>query len=273
MKNLHRPSELISFLKNNNKLPKKGLSQNFLIDKNIVLKIIDIANIKPNDLILEIGPGPGVLTEAILEKNAIVIAVEKDTFFANELKKNTSENLKVYEKDFLKFDFQSLKKKNIKIKVIANLPYSITSPILNHLFANNELFSDIIIMVQKEVAEKIVHKPTDRYLNLMINYFSKPKYCFSVSKNCFLPRPKVDSAVISLKVKNNIKRDEKFLEMLKFLFSQKRKTAFKSLKQFFENVDISKLFKEFNIDQNIRPQEMSIDLFEKIYQYVIRKCS
>lgn len=273
----HKPSEIISFLKNNKINPKKSLSQNFLIDANIVDKIINEANLNKDDTVLEIGPGPGILTYALLEKNVTVIAIEKDTFFANELKKHPNDNLTVFEEDFLKFNLSQIKTKN-KIKVVANLPYNITFSILEHLFNNHDLFSLIVIMLQKETAKRLLtfeNNKNYRFSSLMVNYFSEPKYCFSVSRNCFFPKPNVDSAIIALKINVSLplKNSNEFLNVAKILFQNKRKKAINTLKHLFSDVDIESIFNLLNINKNIRPQELSVEKLIEIFKLITKKSS
>ncbi len=189
-------SELIPFLKSLETRPKKGLSQNFLVDPNIVEKIVALAEIGPDDSVLEIGPGPGALTEALLKRGAKVIAVEIDKVFATSLHRLQNGKLSIFQSDFLKFSMDLLPK---KIKVVANLPYHITAPILEKLFANS--FSSITIMVQKEVATRMMANPQTKdfgSLSLFVQFHSKIHSFFNVPSSCFYPRPKVDSTVLRL---------------------------------------------------------------------------
>ncbi|MBX7067238.1 MAG: 16S rRNA (adenine(1518)-N(6)/adenine(1519)-N(6))-dimethyltransferase RsmA [Parachlamydiales bacterium] len=192
-------SELLPFLKSIDAAPKKSLSQNFLIDPNIIDKIVQLADVRPGDSVLEIGPGPGALTMALLEKGAQVFAVEMDRAFAEHLHRLQNGSLKVFEEDFLKFRMEFLPK---NIKVVANLPYHITTPILEKLFASS--FSSIVIMVQKEVAVRMQAKPGTKdfgSLSLFVQFHSEIRNSFLVPPGCFYPKPKVDSTVIRLDAK------------------------------------------------------------------------
>ena len=189
-------SELIPFLKNLETRPKRSLSQNFLIDPNIVLKIIELAKIDPGEPVLEIGPGPGALTKALLDAKGRVFAVEMDPVFAKELQRLQNGNLAIFQDDFLKFPMELLPK---KIKVVANLPYHITAPILEKLFGSS--FSKIVIMVQAEVADRMKAAPGSKdygSLSLFTQFHTKVSGSFRVPAACFYPKPKVDSKVISL---------------------------------------------------------------------------
>ncbi len=176
--------------------PKKSLSQNFLIDANIVRKIVLLAEVAPGDAVLEIGPGPGALTAALLTAGARVFAIEIDRTLAQELHRLQNGRLNIYESDFLKFPMDRLPK---NIKVVANLPYHITTPILEKLFASS--FSSIVVMVQKEVARRMQAKAGTKEfgsLTLFVEFHSQVMGSFDVSANCFYPKPKVDSTVIRL---------------------------------------------------------------------------
>ncbi len=223
----YRPSQLIQLLKELDLQPKKSLSQNFLIDGNIVNNIIKAAHIKAGDKILEIGPGPGTLTFALLKTSlpkfpTQVIAVEKDAAFADYLKSFHLPNLYVQNQDFLKtnlknllqiFRSQTFQEKTAekktrtnlkKFKLVANLPYHITTPILVKILENFEAFRSLTIMLQKELAQRITASVrTKAYgaLTLFIRTYADPEIAFFVSHNCFYPKPDVDSAVLNLNLK------------------------------------------------------------------------
>jgi 16S rRNA (adenine1518-N6/adenine1519-N6)-dimethyltransferase len=189
-------SELIPFLKSIEAAPRKALSQNFLIDPNIGQKIIDLAQVKEGDTVLEIGPGPGALTTLLLKTGAKVIAVEMDRAFAKSLSRLQNGKLSIFETDFLKFPMHYLPP---NFKVVANLPYHITTPILEKLFAAP--FSSLTVMVQKELATRCHAKAGTKdfsSLSLYVQFHSKIHGSFNVSSQSFYPKPKVDSTVIRL---------------------------------------------------------------------------
>lgn len=158
---IYKPSELRQFLEDLKIRPKKGLSQNFLIDGNIIRKIVGSAQVASDDVVLEIGPGPGSLTEALLATGATVLAVEKDQILAEALERLKGQNghLEIFCSDILKFLFEEAlapyQSKGQKAKIIANLPYHVTTPILTHLVSRRDLFSTMTLMVQEEVARRI----------------------------------------------------------------------------------------------------------------------
>ncbi len=267
---LYKPTDLHKLLNEIEARPRKAFSQNFLIDGNIVKKFINTLNITKEDTILEIGPGPGVLTQQLLEKGASVIVVEKDDKFAKHLSSFNNPNLKVYNEDFLKFDLkEALNSK--KVKVITSVPYNITTPILIKLLENYTFFSEISLMVQKEVAHRLTSLPNSKTygsITLFVNYYSNTKFCFKVSKNSFYPAPKVDSAIIKLSIKEPLllENRELFHKMTRQAFNQRRKKLTSSLKTFCDRETLTQFLKELDIDINCRPEQLDLDSFLKIFK-------
>ena len=176
--------------------PKKSLSQNFLIDPNIVRKLVESADIHPGDVVLEIGPGPGAITEVLLAKGAHVLAVEKDSALARGLSRLQTKDtrLHIHCADILDFPLEKelakLLKPGNKAKVVANLPYHISSPILTLLTPLNDLLSTITVIVQKEVAARYIGKPnTSDYssISVYLQFFAATRHLFSISRRCFYP--------------------------------------------------------------------------------------
>lgn len=261
-------SKILDFLKKNNIKPKKSLSQNFLIDQNISNKIIKSAKIQPTDTVLEIGPGLGALTQKLLLEKVKIIAIEKDPFFASYIK-SLDKNITVFEEDFLKFDLKKISLYK-KMKVISNIPYHISSSIIIKLLENYNLFSDIIIMVQEEVAKRII-SPIGKNRNslfIFCHFYANCDFCFSISSNCFFPKPKVTSAVINLKIKkiNTKINPKKYHSFVQKLFQTKRKKLFSSLKllglssSFLENI-----FQYLKIDKNARAENLNPQDFESLF--------
>lgn len=250
---------------------KKSLGQNFLIDKNIIRKILNLKNLK-NKEIIEIGPGKGALTDEILKKKPkSLILLEKDNLLTKYLSDRYSTNkiVKIVNTDVLKFDFEDLKKK--KFIVFGNLPYNISSQILVRLIKCQDIenyFSDFILMFQKELGEKIICKfPSKNYgrlsiiTKLKLNLVKK----FLVSPNCFLPKPKVTSMVIHFKIFqkkiSKIKKISNLEKITNILFSNKRKKINKNIKKILNNEKLKRI-KE--LDLNLRPENIEPKLFYKI---------
>ncbi len=169
--------------------PRKKLGQHFLIDKNIIRKIVNAFSPSESDLILEIGPGKGILTEELIKFSKNLILVEIDRELVQELEKRFPE-IKIINKDILECNFAQEFFAN-KFRVIGNLPYYITSPILFKIFDNFQLISDVLIMIQKEVAQRIVARPSSKeygILSVIAQFYSEPKILFDVSKKCFLSK-------------------------------------------------------------------------------------
>lgn len=258
-------SELISFLKSIDARPKKSLSQNFLVDPNIVRKIVQTAEVEAGDTVLEIGPGPGALTSALLEKGARVYAVEMDTIFARELERFQNGQLTVFESDILEFPLHQLPP---NIKIVANLPYHITTPILEKVFASS--FSSLTIMVQKEVAERMGASSGTRdfsSLSIFVQFYTTKKASFPVAASCFYPRPKVDSTVIRLDSHTPPEIDTThFFSLVHRAFQKRRKMITSSLG--LDKVMVRAALASMGVRLDSRPEDLSLqnwlDLAKKL---------
>ncbi|NGX29821.1 MAG: Ribosomal RNA small subunit methyltransferase A [Candidatus Anoxychlamydiales bacterium] len=276
MSTLYKPKDLIDYLSFHKIRPKKTLSQNFLIDKNILDKILKASDISKDDVVLEIGSGPGVITFEIIKKAKKVIAIELDDTFAKNLKDQKIDNLEVYNENFLKFDLDIYKKLDKKIKVISSVPYHVTSFIITKLLKHHFLFSKIILIIQKEMAEKILSKKDSKqygFFSLLVNFYAEAKIYANISRECFFPKPKVDSVILELKIKDNFldatKKDidiEKFLYFIKTAFSQRRKKLLSLIKIFSSKEKILKIFEDLKIDENVRAENLSLDNFLALYK-------
>ena len=273
-------NSLREIIKEYNLKPKKKLGQNFLHDKNIISSIVNKANIEDEDII-EIGPGPGILTESILNNKArSLLAIEKDDSFELNLKKirrNYRDNFDYLINDIIDFDFKKLTKKNYKF--VSNLPYNISVPfILKMIRIRNIIpWKEMILMVQKEVAERITAKiNTKNYgrLSIMVNLNNDVKKLLNVKPSSFIPRPKVDSTVIKISPKNkdiNI-NTEIFENIVKTCFSQRRKKVKNNLDQL--NINTISLLELSNIDPDIRAENIDIEGFIRIsrnYEELIKE--
>lgn len=273
---IYKPSELKNFLNQLGIHPKKSLSQNFLIDGNIVHKIIELANLSENDVVLEIGPGPGCLTEAMLERKAKIIAVDKDTILSEQLQRfdPSGQLLTIYNEDIMQFDLEKHffpLLNGAKGKVIANLPYHLTTPIIANLVTQFDHFSDLILMVQEEVARRFVAKPnTPDYssFTIFLNAYCDPLYAFKVKKGSFFPEPKVDSAIVHLKLKALPNFSEKVFELTRRSFEQRRKMLKSSLKDLYPSEKIEEGLKTIGKNPLSRPENLSLQEFVNLYNYL-----
>lgn len=275
----YHPSELQAFLLGLGLSPKKFLSQNFLIDGNIIRKILHLGGVKEGDHVLEIGPGPGALTEALLQEKAYVTAVEMDGAFAAALEQLQTDgnHLEVISQDFLKFDIEAFCK-NIKkkIKVVANLPYHITTPILAKLLPLTSHIESLTVMVQKEVAKRFLAEPGSKDWNsfsLFLRFYADPAYGFTVEPTCFFPKPQVQSAVVKLTLKKppEVSCPVRFFKLTRTAFGQRRKMLRASLKKIYPSKLIEESIQEFGAKSDVRPEELSLPDFLRLFEIIDQK--
>ena len=255
---------------------QKKFGQNFLIDSNILESIVSAADITKDDFVLEIGPGIGTMTQYLCEAARQVVAVEIDKMLIPILKDTLSEydNVEVINQDVLKLDIKALaqEKNNGKpIKVVANLPYYITTPIIMGLFESKVPIESITIMVQKEVADRMQTGPGSKdygALSLAVQYYADAKVQLNVSASCFMPRPNVDSAVIKLTAHEKPVVDVDETLMLKGIrasFNQRRKTLVNGLKNSSEldytKEEIVQAIKAIGKEENIRGEKLTLEEF------------
>lgn len=249
------------------KYPLKRLGQNYLRDENIIRKIINEFSPKPHDLALEIGPGEGALTTQLTKVIPNLAAVELDKRNI-ELLRLKLPGLNLIEADFLKLDLASLvKKQQEKLRIVGNIPYNITSPIIFKMIENRKLINDSVIMVQNEVAQRITAKSGGKdysILSVISQYFADVKLCFKVSPNVFYPRPKVYSAVLHFYFESkpiNEKFDDIFVKIVKAAFGNRRKMLYNS----FSNSIFSGInFNNSGVDLSLRAEKLSIENFETL---------
>lgn len=246
------------------KFAKKSLGQNFLVDQNYIEKIIDSLNLQPNETVIEIGPGRGALTKYLVESGANVIAIELDRDLVPLLMDEFTdcENFRVIEEDALQIDFSLFKKQNTKIKLVANLPYYISTAILQRLIEQHQVFSEFVLMLQKEVVERITAKTGNKergFLTVLVEAFCEAEKLFDVPPAAFRPAPKVWSSIVRLDVKDNIEIEdiEFFRELLSVGFAQKRKTILNNLKVKFS--DAVEILENAGIDSTRRAETLTLD--------------
>lgn len=259
---------------------KKRLGQNFLINGEIIQTIIDNADITPDDTVIEIGPGVGFVTEQLVKYAKQVIAIELDEEAIKELEKLNAPNLKIIHADILKTDLSSLC--DGKIKIVANIPYYITSPIIAHLLGeiddldnkNRNKITDIILMVQEEVARRMVAdetSPSKQYglLTILSQFWADVEIFKLVGRKSFYPAPKVNSALVKLEVKQEprlrLSDYSHFRKTVKAAFSQRRKNIKNCLLNGgFSRECITKALAKLGIDENTRGEKLSIETFGKL---------
>jgi len=257
------PTLIKKLFKEHDIRPNKRLGQNFLIDQNILAKIIKAANLDQNDTILEIGPGLGTLTKELVQRTKKVIAVEKDKKLADLLKETLKDcqNLEIITADIRDIiDKISLN----SFKIVANLPYYITSPVIRLFLESKNPPQEMVLMVQKEVGMRICASPPKMsLLAISVQFYAQPKIAFSVPKESFWPQPKVDSSLIKIQ---NIKQPknidiEKFFRIVRAGFSSPRKQLANNLSSGLnlDREEIKKALIESNLDIQIRAQDLRVE--------------
>lgn len=257
----------------------KALGQNFLIDGNILRKIVARANISKEDFVLEIGPGFGTLTEELCLQGGRVLAVEKDQRLESVLDYTLQEydNVEILFGDVLDLNLREVLSKRrgeSSVKVIANLPYYVTTPILSRLLEEQLPIDSITVMVQKEVAERMVAQPsTKEYgsLSVFIRYYSRPSLVVKVPGSVFMPRPKVDSAVVHLEMKKNLPQGNReiFFDLVHSGFQQRRKSILNSLSsEKYPREKIRKALEASGLSENLRAENLSEEDFLRIAEQI-----
>ncbi len=256
--------------------PRKRFGQNFLHDKMVIQRIVNSINPRQGDHIVEIGPGEGALTELVLDKIGVMDVVELDRDLIPLLKIRfvLNDGLNIHQADALKFNFCQLQKDEKKLRIIGNLPYNISTPLLFHLFDNSHCIQDMHFMLQKEVVDRIVANPGDSAygrLSIMLQYFCHAEYVFTVKPGAFRPAPKVDSAIVRLvphdKPPVEINNFDEFSKLVNFSFTQRRKTLRNILKG---KLDVEQI-KALDIEPTIRPERLSLEDFSKLSNTITNK--
>lgn len=262
---------------------QKRFGQNFLIDAHVLEKIVNAAGITKDDCVLEIGPGIGTMTQYLAESAGQVIAVEIDTNLLPILTDTLKDysNVKVINQDILKVDINELVKEynnGRPIKVVANLPYYITTPIIMGLFESNVPIDNITVMVQKEVADRMQVGPGSKdygALSLAVQYYASPYIVANVPPNCFIPRPNVGSAVIRLtryqEPPVQVKDPKLMFKLIRASFNQRRKTLQNGLNNSpevsFSKEEITKAIESLGVSPSVRGEALSLEQFAQLANY------
>jgi len=264
--------------------PYKKLGQNFLCDQNVLNKIIDTISINQESIVLEIGAGSGILTEPLLRLSKLVVAVEYDRRLVVELNERFKGalNLKIINKDILRFDLREFLKTNEiaePLVVIGNIPYYITTRIIEYLIENIKFFNNIYLTVQKEYAQRLVAKVGAKEyssISCFIQYFTNPKLCFPIKKTCFRPKPKVDSYFINLAPKDFSKEPKEFFahnekllfKIINLAFSQRRKKIINALMAIATKEKLVSLLDKVGIDRSSRAENISLVEFIRLSNFL-----
>lgn len=271
--------ETMFILKKYNILANKSLGQNFLINDEVIEKIVDAANIFKEDLVIEIGPGLGTLTERLLERAKKVIAIELDKRMLKILDDRFSlyNNFEIMNEDVLKVDLKEIIKKEKEyvknVKIVANLPYYITTPIIMKLLEDNLEIESITVMVQKEVAKRLTAVPGDKLsgaITYAVNYYCEPEEVIIVPNSSFIPEPEVESEVIKLNLRKKhpieLTDEDLFFKIIKASFMQRRKTLVNGISNsgLMSKEEIKKLLEKVGLDEKVRGEELTLEDFAKL---------
>ena len=277
-KRLHDPSTTKEILKKYGFSLTKGLGQNFLIDGSVIESTCDAAGITKDDCIIEIGPVIGTLTQFLCERAGKVISIEIDRDLI-EIHKETLpyENLKIIYDDFMKMDLEKIIAEEFgdsNVKVVANIPYYITTPIVMKILEDRVKVESITVMIQKEVAERFQSPPGNKEygaISAVIQYYAKPEIKFIVPKTVFIPQPKVDSAVIVMKIYDeppvDVKDEKLFFKLIKGAFGQRRKTIVNSVSGTIGDIEKNELketLEKLGYNPSIRGEKLGIEDFALI---------
>ena len=256
--------------------------QHLLIDENIQRKFVSLVHPKLGETILEIGPGLGAITELLLKEGAKVIAVEQDKRFIEILMGELGhdfKDLKLVQGDILKTDLRKYALQKGKLKVVGNIPYFITSPILLHLIKYRTVIDSVYLTVQREIADRIFAQPGSKAygrLSLLVRFYADVDRAFEISRNCFSPKPKIDSTVIELVFRKTLPNsvDEALLfELIKYSFSARRKKVLNSITEAYQasgkdqkisKEEIKALLKEAGLEENMRAEQLMLKDFIRL---------
>ena len=280
MGKLSNPQETIQVLQKHEFKFKKKFGQNFLIDPHVLDKIVDAAQISKEDFVLEIGPGIGTLTQYLCENARQVLAVEIDKNLIPILKETLSsyDNVDILQGDIMKQDIQAIADRYNEgkpIKVVANLPYYITTPIIMELFESHVPLANVTVMVQKEVADRMKAEPGSKdcgALSLAVQYYAEPYIAAFVPPNCFMPRPNVGSAVIRLdclsKTPVEVKNEKLMFRLIRASFNQRRKTLQNGIANSgelpFSKAQVAEAIEKAGLEANVRGEKLGLPEFARL---------
>lgn len=253
---------------------RKRFGQNFLIDHGVIRRILRAIGPRKTDNLVEIGPGQGAITSSLLEacKMLNVVELDRDLIPILKVKFDRFPGFNIHEADALKFDFGQFQRDSEKLRVVGNLPYNISTPLIFHLLAYNDLFEDMHFMLQREVVLRLAAKPGDKNygrLSVMAQYHCMVENLFEVPPECFRPAPRVVSAIVRLTPHDALpvvaKEDKHFAELTKLAFQQRRKTLRNSLKVIIDNIDVNKL----DVDLSLRAERLSVEDFVNLSNQIL----
>ncbi|KAF9668899.1 hypothetical protein SADUNF_Sadunf14G0051500 [Salix dunnii] len=272
--------------------PRKSLGQHYMLNAEINEQLVASANVEEGDLVLEIGPGTGSLTNVLIDAGAIVLAIEKDAHMAALVRERFADTnrFKVLQEDFIKCHIRShmlsmlesmgsLSEKTRYAKVVANIPFNISTDVIKLLLPMGDIFSEIVLLLQDETALRLVESSlrTSEYrpINIFVNFYSDPEYKFKVPRSNFFPQPNVDAAVVKFKLKQAVdypavSSTKSFFSMVNSAFNGKRKMLRKSLQHICTPVEIEEALQNVGCLATSRPEELTLDDFVNLHNSIVR---
>eukprot|EP00258_Populus_trichocarpa_P024082 XP_024440101.1 ribosomal RNA small subunit methyltransferase, chloroplastic [Populus trichocarpa] len=279
-------------LNSRDRRPRKSLGQHYMLNDEINEQLVASANVEEGDLILEIGPGTGSLTNVLIDAGATVLAIEKDAHMAALVRERFADTnrFKVLQEDFIKCHIRShmlsmlesmgsLSEKPRYAKVVANIPFNISTDVIKQLLPTGDIFSEIVLLLQDETALRLVESSlrTSEYrpINIFVNFYSDPEYKFKVPRSNFFPQPKVDAAVVRFKLKQAVdypvvSSTKSFFSMVNSAFNGKRKMLRKSLQHICTPVEIEEALQNVGCLATSRPEELTLDDFVNLHNSIVR---
>lgn len=262
--------------------PRKSLGQNFLIDKNIQAKIIRVCNLNKADIVLEIGPGRGELTQYLIKQAGKVIAVELDRNLYQGLKEKfgSFKNLELLNTDILKLNLSGLcgRTGGGRLKVVANIPYYISTPIITHLLSHGKNVEEIYLTLQKEFAKRLIARPGNKdygAFSCFVQFYTRPEALFSIPSSAFWPSPKVNSCFVRLEILDKplvkVKNEEIFFKIIRAGFNQRRKLLKNNLSRIFPLPQAVSCLGKLGLDENLRAEDLTLLDFAKIADNFVKK--
>ncbi|KAL9385514.1 hypothetical protein Peur_022524 [Populus x canadensis] len=279
-------------LNSRDRRPRKSLGQHYMLNDEINEQLVASANVEEGDLVLEIGPGTGSLTNVLIDAGATVLAIEKDAHMAALVRERFADTnrFKVLQEDFIKCHIRShmlsmlesmgsLSEKPRYAKVVANIPFNISTDVIKQLLPMGDIFSEIVLLLQDETALRLVESSlrTSEYrpINIFVNFYSDPEYKFKVPRSNFFPQPKVDAAVVRFKLKQAVdypavSSTKSFFSMVNSAFNGKRKMLRKSLQHICTPVEIEEALQNVGCLATSRPEELTLDDFVNLHNSIVR---
>ncbi|CAL0328116.1 unnamed protein product [Lupinus luteus] len=279
-------------LNSKGRFPRKSLGQHYMLNSDINEQLAGVACIEPGDVVLEIGPGTGSLTNVLLNSGAFVLAVEKDKHMAALVSERFSSTgkFKILTEDFVKCHVRShmsslveslkqMDQETRNAKVVANIPFNISTDVIKLLLPMGDIFSEVVLLLQEETALRLVVSSlrTSEYrpINIFVNFYSDPEYKFKVPRTHFFPQPNVDAAVVSFKLKPptrypQVSSSKSFFSMVNSAFNEKRKMLRKSLQHICTSLEIEEALTSIGLLATSRPEELTMDDFTKLHNLIVK---